>query len=110
MAQRHGTNGAVIIWGSKWSTYDAEPFVNNTMTFNTANAPIIPVISKLASMYPDIKITYKYADEDYGRNTGVIELLDSAATGVMPKDYSVEAWDIVQECWDCSKEELEKDV
>lgn len=94
-------------WGSKWGAYDAEPFVNNTMTFKTANAPIIPVISKLGSMYPDIKITYKFADEDIGRNTGMITLFNSALDSCMPADDSEKAWEIVQECWGLSKEELE---
>ena len=93
-------------WGSKWSTYDTEPFINNTMTFKTANAPISPVISKLGSMYPDIKITYKWADEDSGRNTGMMELFNSGVEGVLPEDYSVEAWGIFQECWNIPKEEL----
>lgn len=94
-------------WGSKWSTYDVEPFVNNTMTFKTANAPIIPVVGKLGSMFPDIKITYKWADEDPGRNTGVIELFNSGHESFMPADDSVKAWDLFQECWNLSKEELE---
>lgn len=96
-------------WGSKWGAYDAEPFVNNTMTFKTANAPIIPVISKLGTMYPDIKITYKFADEDYGRNTGMITLFNSASDSCMPADDSEEAWEIVRECWGLSRDELEND-
>ena len=94
-------------WGSKWGAYDAEPFANNTMTFKTANAPIIPVISKLGSMFPDIKITYKWANEDWGRNTGVIELFNSSHESFMPADYSCTAWELFQECWNLPKEELE---
>jgi len=96
-------------WGSKWGAYDAEPFANNTMTFKTANAPIIPVISKLGSMYQDIKITYKFADEDIGRNTGMITLFNLASDSCMPADDSEEAWEIVRECWGLSRDELEND-
>jgi len=95
-------------WGSSWNTYDAEPFVNNTMTFKSANTPIDKVINELGEMYPDIKITYKYADEDFGRNTGVMELYKHGLEGLLPAEYSDEAFDIVKECWNCSDEELEK--
>lgn len=94
-------------WGSKWGAYDAEPFANNTMTFKTANAPIIPVISKLGSMFPDIKITYKWANEDFGRNTGVMKVFNSSSSSVIPGDYSGSAWVLVQECWNLTKEELD---
>ena len=95
-------------WGSAYNTYGAEPFVNNTMTFKTGNSPVSNVINEIGEMYPDIKITYKYADEDFGRNTGVMELYKHGLEGLLPAEYSDEAFDIVKECWSLSDEELEK--
>lgn len=64
-------------WGTKWDAYDQtseETDNGNTgtgnYTFNTAWAPPIPVIRRLAIIFPDIAFTWKWADEDYGHNLG----------------------------------------
>lgn len=64
-------------WGTKWDAYDRtseETDNGNTgtgnYTFNTAWAPPIPVIRRLAIIFPDITFTWKWADEDYGHNLG----------------------------------------
>lgn len=94
-------------WLSKWGAYDADPYVNNTMCFKSANASIAPVITKLAEMYPDIDIEYKWSDEDFGRNVGVMKF--SGGKMVLnhtPSDYSEEAYAIVRECWDLTVDEF----
>lgn len=57
-------------WGTKWNAYDI--FCDGvSICFNTAwNAPL-PIFRKLGHMFPDLKIEFVYADEDYGYNTGV---------------------------------------
>jgi hypothetical protein len=59
-------------WGTKWNSYDSCPADSDStsISFNTAWAAPHPVIEKLAEMYPDIIITHKWADEDWGNNTG----------------------------------------
>ena len=61
---------AINNWGTKWNSYDSEPVEENTLTFNTAWARAIPVISKLAEKYSDMDIEYQWADEDIGSNVG----------------------------------------
>lgn len=56
--------------GSKWNAYDMQPLKDNTITFSTAWSMVMPVISKIAEMNPDIKIEYMWADEDIGANVG----------------------------------------
>lgn len=56
-------------WGTKWNAYDVAD-LNNGVSFLTAwNAPF-QVISKISEMFPDVRITHLFADEDIGWNCG----------------------------------------
>lgn len=56
-------------WGTKWNAYD-DAELHNGVSFLTAwNAPF-QVISKLSEMFPDVRITHYFADEDIGMNCG----------------------------------------
>lgn len=64
-------------WGTKWNAYEYEEGVdyseNDHIYFRTAWDAPRPVMMKLAEMFPDIKITHKWADEDdLGNNCGKI--------------------------------------
>ena len=56
-------------WGTKWNAYD-QTGGDGWLTFETAWSAPHPVIDKLAEMFPQVKITHKWADEDYGNNCG----------------------------------------
>ena len=56
-------------WGTKWNSYDNWSD-GNLITFSTAWSAPHPVIEKLAEMFPSIRITHKWADEDIGSNCG----------------------------------------
>ncbi|MBA1336107.1 MAG: hypothetical protein HPY66_2066 [Firmicutes bacterium] len=65
-------------WGTKWNSYGydertAENFDGSTVKFLTAWSSINGLIEKLSSMFPDIRFDYKWADEDFGYNTGKAE-------------------------------------
>ena len=66
----------VANWGSKWNSYNPQPFTEDTLIFQTAWSRVLPVIAALAAKYPDIAIEYAWADEDIGCNVGYAEFQD----------------------------------
>jgi hypothetical protein len=44
-----------------------------TVKFLTAWSSVSDLMKKLSSMFPDIRFDYKWADEDFGHNTGEAE-------------------------------------
>jgi len=67
-------------WGTKWNSYDCSKVkdVHNNghycliYQFDTAWSPVRGIIDKMMEDNPNIKLTYTYADEDRGYNTGQI--------------------------------------
>ena len=61
-------------WGTKWdaseSIYSQE---DKMLEFQTAWACPQEIIAEMAGMFPDLKFTGTFADEDFGSNTGYIE-------------------------------------
>lgn len=59
-------------WGTKWNSYNNFPqdADSTEIIFDTAWCAPHPVIQELARKYPNIGITHKWADEDWGQNTG----------------------------------------
>lgn len=70
---KHGTNNwydwATMNWNTKWNASD-QYRNGNTVTFNTAWSHPYRIIEKLSMMFPDIKFSIQYADEDIGSNCG----------------------------------------
>ncbi|MEW6065086.1 MAG: hypothetical protein ACOY35_04230 [Bacillota bacterium] len=65
-------------WGTKWNCYGfdehtAEYFDGSAVKFLTAWSSVSDLMKKLSSMFPDIRFDYKWADEDFGYNTGKAE-------------------------------------
>jgi len=65
-------------WGTKWNSYGynkhtAENFDGSSIKFLTAWSSVSDLMKKLSSMFPDICFDYKWADEDFGYNTGKAE-------------------------------------
>ena len=88
-------------WGTKWSAYDTEIVEDNTIIFNTAWSRAMPIISKLAEMYPDISFEYQWADEDFGVNVGMAEFENGDV--VHDEFYearSREAYELAGELWE----------
>lgn len=57
-------------WGTKWGAYSIRQREGNSITFETAWSFPEPVAQKLAKIFPDIKMTWDWADEDTGENVG----------------------------------------
>ena len=56
-------------WGTKWNA-DEVYISDNEITFNTAWCNPQPLLVALSRKYPDIQFDIKFADEDFGHNTG----------------------------------------
>ena len=62
-------------WGTKWNACNplvtvALDYTEVTISFDTAWSAPIPVIRKIAQMFPDFSGTFNWADEDFGYNSG----------------------------------------
>ena len=87
-------------WGTKWNAI--EPIIqDNIIEFNTAWSSPLPIIQKLATMFPKLNITHMWADEDIGNNTGIIEYeMGEVLFEEDVQNYSSQAYEIYKKCWD----------
>lgn len=58
-------------WGTKWNAYDVS-WSMYSVCFDTAWSSVPKIIKKLSEKFPDVKIDYRWADEDIGYNVGAI--------------------------------------
>lgn len=94
-------------WGTKWNSFSTEPMEDNTLLFHSAWSRVFPVITKLAEMYPDIDIEYKWADEDFGCNVGRASFSGGKVTSdEWPDSCSKEAYELAAEVWGGTTEEF----
>lgn len=93
-------------WGTKWNSYSAREEEDKIIFVTAWNTPI-PVIQKLSEMFPDIKITLQFADEDFGYNCGeVIFVGGDIIKENCPEGGSTEAYVFASKVQDISLEEL----
>lgn len=75
--QTHGQNNWYDFnkrfWGTYYNAYDAERF-GNIIDFQTAWRPPIRVIKKMATMFPELTFTFKYAAQKFGGQIGHMTL------------------------------------
>lgn len=58
-------------WGTKWNSYGVIIKRDKSeIWFQTANTTPEPIVAKISSMYPDVKISVSFADESTGSNCG----------------------------------------
>jgi hypothetical protein len=57
-------------WGTKWAAYSQDEVDARTIKFDTAWSMPEPVIRALSEMFPDNEFRLRWADEDFGCNTG----------------------------------------
>jgi len=71
---RASNDSRVANWGTKWNAYGYEKdksYSNSKeLRFLTAWAAPHPILEKLSEMFPKVKITHEWADEDIGMNCG----------------------------------------
>lgn len=77
-ARNHGYvywyDWSVALWGTKWNAYQTpdERDTENTIYFQTAWSSPKDLIQKLSGLFPEVRFTLSYADEDSGSNVGKI--------------------------------------
>ena len=97
---------SIANWGTKWNAYSVSDD-GDTITFDTAWSTPLPVIQKLSEMFPDVRITLKFADEDFGYNCGEIVFLagDSIKENI-PEGGSGEAYVLAGKIQQVSLEQM----
>lgn len=87
-------------WGTKWNAYETAIIDDSTICFNTAWSRSMPVITKLAEMFPDIGFDYSWADEDIGVNVGFVEFENGeVVSDEFFNAQSKEAFELAAELW-----------
>ena len=64
-----GYDWCIANWGSKWGAYDVELQEDEAelfYTFNSAWSPILPVVKKMAEMFPELTFDYRYYEGGMG--------------------------------------------
>lgn len=98
-------------WGTKWNAYGYSQGLDYSdidgIYCQTAWSAPHGAIEHLAQMYPDLKFTHEWADEDLGNNCGRIEY----AHGVMQSEYyptfgSKEALEFAAKIWDMNLKDM----
>ena len=56
-------------WGTKWGAMDS-CISDNSIAFDTAWSAALPITKKLSEIFPDVRFSHEWADEDIGRNCG----------------------------------------
>ena len=90
-------------WGTKWNAYETEigSYCDGSLElyFYTANYGAVPVIKKLAEMFPNLEFIYKYADEVFPYNCGEGYGTEGSFSFKYAEDGSDEAMVLYIECW-----------
>ena len=56
-------------WGTKWGAMESY-IADNSIEFQTAWSAALPITEKLSELYPDVRFSHEWADEDIGNNCG----------------------------------------
>lgn len=86
-------------WGTKWNAHNVN-YTGNVLSFETANGLCLPVLVEL-SKYTDL--TVLYADEDTGRNYGILKISNGEITRVLTDENRS-----VGESMACRDEDIEQ--
>lgn len=87
-------------WGTKWNSYSNKvDTANRTLTFQTAWACPTPIVAALSDAFPDVEFVWRYADEDFGYNTGVFTYKSGEMDYTEFEGGSDEGRDMYVACW-----------
>lgn len=93
-------------WNTKWNAIDSQLVGSDSLYFQTAWSPAVPVILKLSEMYPDIAINFKWADEDIGSNCGEINIkAGKYNVKYLPKKITKKSILFACNIWECDPSE-----
>lgn len=84
-------------WGTKWNAYEINQY-DNVVEFQTAWSTPYNVLLKLSELFPDVIVSVKFSDEDFGYNVGEYELFNGEEVNVnQPDGGSREAYELAME-------------
>lgn len=78
-------------WGTKWDCYEHRGESDTTIMFETAWSTPIVALLKLSHQFPDVIISVRYADEDFGSNVGTYILDKGDIANIYQPEYSKES-------------------
>ena len=88
-------------WGCKWNS--SNTYVNEDYSeiyFDSPWSPAIPVIEALAKLYPELRITHEFAEEQTGWYSGKYSYRDGVLIEALDyESYSKEAYELSFELW-----------
>lgn len=61
-------------WDTKWGAYEVSIAYGSEILFQTAWSISMPILEKLSKEFPNIVLKLEYADEDSGRNCGIVRI------------------------------------
>jgi hypothetical protein len=97
-------------WGTKWDAFGYDEATdysnNNELWFQTANSAPNLILKKLSQMYPAIKFTHQWADEDLGRNCGERTYQNGEMISEYFPETEKEAYEFSAKVWDYDLEEI----
>lgn len=97
---------SIANWGTKWNAYETEE-IHNGIRFWTAWSAPFPVIKALSEMFPDVRITHYFADEDLGNNCGKFGYIGGKLEDLTDfEECSDEALKFACDMWGYSYEEI----
>lgn len=71
-------------WNTKWNAFDCTvPPAGTKLEFETAWSGVVEIVRLISVMFPDVHITYKFADEDLGFNFDEIDMLHGVMVGML---------------------------
>lgn len=68
-------NWSIDNWGTKWNSYEVS-WETNSVKFLTAWSPVPKIVKELSKWFPKVKMSYQWADEDWGYNVGAFSVKD----------------------------------
>ena len=96
-------------WGTKFNAYDFEAGVkgDDSLVFHTAWSSVPRVLEVLSEKYPDVRMEYSWADEDFGANTGTVTFKAGEVESLfIPADHSKEAIEFAAALQDAKPEDF----
>jgi len=92
--KRFGTdnwyNWKVQNWGTKWDVYDVSE-IEGGFSFDTAWATPYNALVRLSTLFPDVEINVRYADEDFGSNVGTYKLVSGLTIEEYAPEFGIES-------------------
>ena len=84
-------------WDTKWNAYEVNKY-DNVVEFQTAWSTPYAIFVKLSELFPDVLVSVRYSDEDFGHNVGEFDLFNGEEVNVnQPEGGSREAYELAME-------------